>query len=299
MQIQLIERTDRVGRFARQISRPPRAEGSVMAKRPDPVGPPPRIGLVLGAGAAWGAAHVGVLEVLESADVPIAVIVGSSSGAIIGAGYAAGVTAQGLAEWLRSVQWSSFADWRPSRRWALFDSRPIDRIIATSGRPVSIEDLSIPFAAFAFDLRKREPVILRSGPLASALRATVAVPGVLPAVRVDGRILVDGGLADQDAVRAAFELGAERVIVVRFENEPGPDASALTRFLDSATGAKGARARERLAGRVKPDLTIQPVTQGMSRWSARDVARLIDAGRSAADATFPQILALTESSPLP
>ncbi len=253
----------------------------------------------MGGGAAWGAAHVGVLEVLEEAGVPIAVIVGSSSGALIGAGYAAGMTAHRLADWLQSVRWSSFADWRPSRRLALFDSRPIDRITRTAGRPAAIEDLPIPFAAFAFDLRKREPVLLNSGPLAPALRATIAVPGVLPAVRVDSRILVDGGLADQDAVRATIELGAERVIAVRFDSEPAPDAPVLSRLLDTATGAKRARARERLASFVEPDVLIQPVTQGMSRWSSRDVARLIDAGRSAADATFPQILALTESSPLP
>lgn len=252
----------------------------------------PRVGIVLGSGAAWGAAHVGVLQALEEAEVDISVIVGASSGALIGAGYAAGMSAGELAERLQAMRWSSFADWRPSRRWTLFDSRPLVRALAENGHLIDIEDLNRPFGALAFDIRRREPVLLRSGPLSTALRASIAIPGVLPPIRVNGGILVDGSLGDRDAVRAAHDLGAERVIAVRLDSEPGPDASLAARLLDTASGARRARRRDRAMTIVQPDVLIRPHTQGMSRWSARDVPRLVDAGQAATEAALPQIRAM-------
>lgn len=261
------------------------------------LGVAPRVGIVLGAGAAWGAAHVGVLQVLDEEGIAISVIVGSSAGAVIGAGYAGGLTASELAERLPNVRWSSFADWHPSRRWTLFDSSPVDRVVAEGG-PVDIEDLNVAFGVLAFDVRQREPVLLRSGPLATALRASIAIPGLLPPIRVDGRILVDGSLGDRDAVRAAHALGAERVIAVRLDSEPGPDASAAARLLDTVSGARRARIRDTRAAVAPADVLIRPRTQGMSRWTSRDVPRLIAAGRVATEAALPQIRDLMSTFPL-
>jgi len=249
----------------------------------------PRIGIVLGSGAAWGAAHVGVLQTLEDAGIRISVIVGASSGALIGAGYAAGMSAGELAERLQELRWSSFADWHPSRRWTLFDSSPLHRALAETGRPLDIEDLDRAFGVLAFDIRKRQAVLLRSGSLATALRASIAIPGVLPPIRVNGGILVDGSLGDRDAVRAATDLGADRVIAVRLHSEPGADASVTVRLLDTISGARLARSRERASSVLQPDVLIRPDTQGMSRWSARDVPRLIASGQVAAEAALPMI----------
>jgi len=256
----------------------------------------PRLGLVLGSGAAWGAAHVGVLQVIEEAGIQISTIVGASSGAIIGVGYAAGLSASQIAEWLVQVRWSSFADWRPSRRWTLFDSRPIERALARNERVRDFEDLDRTFGVLAFDIRRRQPVVLRSGPLATALRATVAIPGVLPPVRVDGGVLIDGSLGDRDAVNAARELGADRVIAVRLENPPAPDAPVTARMLDVLSGARRARHRDALVGVPEPDVLIRPMTAGLSRWSSRDVPQLVAAGRKAATEALPRIRQLSASS---
>jgi len=142
-------------------------------------------------------------------------------------------------------------------------------------------------------------VLLRSGPLATALRASIAIPGVLPPIRVNGGILVDGSLGDRDAVRAAKDLGADRVIAVRLDSQPAPDASMAVRLLDVVSGARRARRKDREASVVQPDVLIRPSTQGMSRWSARDVPRLVAAGRAAAEAALPQIRDVLSTFPSP
>lgn len=176
----------------------------------------PGLGLVLGGGGAFGAAHVGVLQVLAERDIRPGIVTGTSSGALVAAAYAAGVETETIERAACAFRWGRIARWSLMPRWGLLDTMPIvDAVSAALGEDPLIEDLPRRFAAFATDLRTRRGVILDRGRLSLALRATVAVPGLLPPVRRDGALLADGGMIENVPVTAARALGATRVIVVR------------------------------------------------------------------------------------
>lgn len=248
-----------------------------------------RLGLVLGGGAALGAAHVGVLQALDAAGVQCTVIVGTSAGALIGGGYAAGLTGDELAQLVLTADWSTFAEWRPNRRLGLLDTSPLERSIEEYVGARQIEDLNLRFGAVAFDPLARELVLLESGSLATALRASSAVPGLFPPVRIDGRLLVDGGVSDNVPVWGARKLGADYVIAVGVDSGPAANAGVTARVFDSVSGARRARDRDIPRASATADVFVRPDTQGLSRWTPRDVPLLVDAGRRALESSLEEI----------
>ncbi|GAA5091542.1 patatin-like phospholipase family protein [Microbacterium yannicii] len=235
------------------------------------MGEDPDLGLVLGGGGAFGAAHVGVLQVLAERGIRPGIVTGTSSGALVGAAYGAGVELGALDRAARGFRWSAIARWSLAPRWGLLDTTPIiDAVSRTLGEDPLIEDLPRRFAAFATDLRTRRGVILDSGPLSLALRATVAVPGLLPPVRRGRELLADGGMIDNVPVAAARTLGASRVIVVRLHAkwENVRMMRTVTRTADLA---------------ADPSIVlVQPEMERMAQWTMSDVPRLIAEGRRAA-----------------
>lgn len=235
------------------------------------MGDDPDLGLVLGGGGAFGAAHVGVLQVLAERGIRPGIVTGTSSGALVGAAYGAGVELEALDRAARGFRWSAIARWSLAPRWGLLDTTPIiDAVSRTLGEDPLIEDLPRRFAAFATDLRTRRGVILDSGPLSLALRATVAVPGLLPPVRRGRELLADGGMIDNVPVAAARTLGASRVIVVRLHAkwENVRMMRTVTRTADLA---------------ADPSIVlVQPEMERMAQWTMSDVPRLIAEGRRAA-----------------
>lgn len=172
-----------------------------------------KVAVVLGAGAAKGFAHVGVLKVLESNKIPVHMIVGTSAGSFVGSLYAYGFSAFEL-------QKLSFAITRDDI---------IDLTIPDSGfvkgeklegylnyllRNTPIEKLRIPFYAVATDILTGKEVVFGSGNTGTAVRASCAIPGVFTPVNISGRMYVDGGVVSPVAVEAARRLGADVVIAV-------------------------------------------------------------------------------------
>ena len=238
----------------------------------------PTLGLTLGGGGAFGAAHVGVLRVLEARGLRPGIATGTSSGALVAAAYAAGVELDDIERAVRAFRWRQIARWSWRPRAALLDTRkPLtDAVVRALGTDPMIEDLPRRFGAYATDLRTRRGVTIASGPLSTALRASIAVPGALPPVRVDGMLLADGGMVDNVPVTAARELGAERVVVSRLHAkwENVRMMRTLSRTADLA---------------ADPTVVlIQPEMERMAQWTMTDVPRLIDEGRRAAEAAFEQ-----------
>lgn len=231
----------------------------------------PRLGITLSGGGAFGAAHVGVLQVLEERGIRPGIVTGTSSGALVGAAYAAGLSGEALERIALRFRWSRIARWNLQPRWGLLDTRVIvDAIHSLFDEDPLIEDLPRRFGAVATDLRTRQAVTIDRGPLSAALRATIAVPGILPPVRLGGRLLADGGMVDNVPHAAARELGSDRVIVVhlhaKWEN---------ARMMRSTT-----KIAELVADPTV--LLIQPEMERMAQWTMRDVPRLIAEGRRAA-----------------
>jgi NTE family protein len=205
------------------------------------------IGLVLGGGGARGAAHVGVLKVLEREQVPICVIAGTSMGAVVGSLYAAGYRADEIEDIMETVDWSDVFEDDPPRvelpmrrkedqlrhllgfqlgfregrialpKGAIQGQKfmlMLRRLLLPVWEVENFAELPIPFKAVATDILTGEPVVFDRGDLAAAVRASLSVPGAFAPIEVDGRLLVDGGLVDNVPIEIARSMGATRLIVV-------------------------------------------------------------------------------------
>jgi NTE family protein len=219
----------------------------------------PRIGLVLAGGGAKGGAHVGVLKVLEELHVPIDCIAGTSMGALVGGGYASGIPAAELEKFVTTINWGKVVGMQGRR-----DLEPIEQkragatysnefefgitpdgltlpgglvntsniedllrtYVATARMQDQFDKLPIPYRAVATDMVTGRMVVLKDGDLATAMRASMAIPGAFAPVILDPYILNDGGLVRNIPIDVARELCADRVIVVNLV-EPSVDPKRL------------------------------------------------------------------------
>lgn len=172
----------------------------------------PRVALVLGGGGSRGIAHVGVLEVLQNAGIPIDLIVGTSMGAIVGALFAAGITPAVIGDNLTrigSVNLFSLNLFSAKAR----QQRIRDELRRGLGMK-TFADLNIPLVVTAVDMVSGEEIILDQGELIPALLASSAVPAVFPPVKIGEMQLADGGVIDSVATHVAFRYNPQIVIAV-------------------------------------------------------------------------------------
>ncbi len=175
-----------------------------------------KVGLALAAGGARGAAHAGVLKVLHREGIGISAIAGTSIGAIVGGALAAGVPVARIEqEWLDTGLPKVARSFLPTfPRAGLSSGGELSKYLRALLGDRRIEDLPIPFAAVACDFDTGEAVVLKSGPLVDAMRASASIPGIFFPVWLEGHLLVDGGLVDPLPVRECRQLGADVVIGV-------------------------------------------------------------------------------------
>lgn len=182
-----------------------------------PAAPPPskpaKIALVLGAGAAKGFAHVGVVKILESQKIPIHMVVGTSAGSFVGSLYAAGYDAYALQGIALSLQKKDVAELTfPDNGFIKGES--LRDFVNAKVRGLPIEKLKIPLYVVATDIRNGEGVVFNSGNTGMAVQASAAVPGVYQPAKFAGTSYVDGGLVNPLAVDVARKYGADVVIAV-------------------------------------------------------------------------------------
>lgn len=271
---------------------------------------PPRVGLALSGGGVRGLAHIGVLKVLTDAGIPIHCVAGTSAGGLIGALFAAGMTPQKMEE--EALRMAS------PRRILPFLNRGLPFRGLLSGQKVyeylefllgdvTFDQLHIPLAVVAVDLNTGQKVVLREGRVVDAVRATIALPGLLSPVERDGQLLVDGGLVDNLPADAARQMGAEKVVAVDISTDEGTIASlreelkrrpfipdGLAEMADVLWRSVVVMMREanlRNLEDARPDLLIRPVLPpgvtvltGLTR-----AAEIIAAGEEAAHAALPRL----------
>ena len=270
----------------------------------------PTIGLVLSGGGARGVAHVGVIEVLDELQIPVDFVAGTSMGAIVGGLYASGMSADELSHFVETVDWSKLLTDRPPRAERSFRRKSDDigflvdfelgvdksGLIFPGGfiqgqnleialkrlalPVISIDDfdeLPIPFRAVATDIVSGEAVAIDSGDLAAAMRASMSAPGIFKPVRRDGRILVDGGIANNLPIQIVREMGADILIVVDVgfpllpEEELG---SALAVTKQMLTILINGRAQDQIASLTSDDILISP---DLGAFGSQDFQRLPEA----------------------
>ena len=268
----------------------------------------PKIGLVLSGGGARGAAHIGVIRALEEMHVPIDAVAGTSMGAVVGGLYAAGLSGDEIAGVFRELDWQDLLRDRAPRKDLVYRRKQDDRsFLATGGLGIRADDgvvlplglvqgqkitqvlrnatmgvadvqdfdrLPTPFRGLATDLESGNPVVLRSGDLATVLRASMSAPGVFAPVEIDGRLLVDGGLVDNLPVDLAREMGVDVVIAVDV-SFPLAKRSGLETPLDVTNqmiAIMVRRGTEASRGELKPgDVLVEPE---LGRMTSIDFTRM-------------------------
>ena len=219
-----------------------------------------KIGLVLSGGGAKGSAHIGVLKVLEEHNIPVDYVVGTSIGAYVGGMYALGYDVEDIESIMLGLPWADgYSDTIPRESLSYANKQHRDRynlsirlgysdgefkvphglllgqsayqILQRSTDTVSafasFDDLAIPFRAVASDIATAQPVILDSGSINQAMKASAAVPGIVAAVVIDGKVLVDGGITNNMPIDVVKEMGADIVIAIDI-GSPLADKSELT-----------------------------------------------------------------------
>jgi NTE family protein len=270
----------------------------------------PRIALVLGSGGVRSIAALGIAEVLAGQGIRPDVIVGCSSGALIGATLALGVsshealhTATSLwsAELTQQHRWRSYAQLL-APRWfgfdagfALRDDRRIEQRIRSAFGTWRLEALPTPLRVVATEARSGERVVLRDGELTTALRASIALPLIFPSVEVSGRRLVDGVVSDPLPVAVASDaavvltLGFKGVMPRRVNRASRLVAQASTALINNLQQARIDAARS--AGQRVFEIELG-LDRHVGLWETRAMPYLFEAGRRAARAQLGQITAL-------
>jgi NTE family protein len=280
----------------------------------------PKIGLALSGGGARGAAHIGVLEVIEERRVPIDYIAGTSMGAIIGGLYASGMTVEELKSLIATVDWDDVLDDsipredRSFRRkrdddYFLVKSRPgisgfklrlppgvldawkVDLMLKRYTLPVvterNFQDLSIPFKAIAADLETGEVVVLDHGDLALAIRSSMSIPVAFAPREIDGKLLVDGGISNNLPVEIVREMGAGVVIAVDISS-PLSEREKLDTVLgvtEQITSIMTRRSTDQQIGTLSTrDIFIQPDLGEITTASFNQAENAVPAGVVAANA---------------
>ena len=183
----------------------------------------PVIGLVLGAGAARGFAHVGVIKALEAQGIRPDIVVGSSAGSVIAALFASGATGNELNRLALNLDEATIADWGlpfAGRFGGLIKGDALQNMVNREVQNKSIEQMRIPLGIVATELQSGKGILFRSGNTGLAVRASCSVPGVFQPAVISGKEYVDGGLVAPVPVSYARQMGATLVIAVNISSEP-------------------------------------------------------------------------------
>ena len=178
------------------------------------------VGLALGSGGARGYAHIGVIKTLEANNIPIDIVTGCSIGSVIGGFYAAGLTIDDIENIALTTKgrkvFAILAEPRIKQR--VSGKEQVEDFLENYLSGKTFKDCCLPFAALATDVTNGESVVLNSGRLTPAIRASISVPGAFKPISIDGKLLADGGLAAPVPVKTARDMGADVVIAVNLDS---------------------------------------------------------------------------------
>lgn len=248
----------------------------------------PRVGLALAGGFARGIAHIGVLRVLREAGIPIDAVAGTSVGALIGASFCSGASLEEMQRIGATTTFADFGRWTPS--WlGLATNQRMERYLERLSPAKTFEELVTPLAIATTDINDGVSVYYTHGPIAPALRASCAYPGLFVPIQYEGRTLVDGFLTAPVPIEGALLLGAEVVIAVFLE--AGNMAQPRT-FTDVLSRSFNILQRHSdLAWRAQANVIIEPDVKSFVWDDFTKTPEMVAAGEQAALAALPAIRA--------
>ena len=285
----------------------------------------PKTCLVLGGGGARGAAHIGVLKVLEREHIPIDCVVGTSMGSIVGGLYASGYKADEIAQAMQAIDWGDIFTDDPPRgdhsmrrkedslhflgtvELGVRDKKirlpqgvvqgqklllTLRRLLISTWDVETFDQLPIPFRVNATNIVNGDEIIFSQGDLALAIRASMSVPGVFAPIRVDGKLLVDGGIANNVPVAEGRKMGGVRLIVVDV-GTPVADEEAMTSPLAIANQVVSILVQKRIDAEIASmqpgDVFIQPQLGELTAADFDKSEEAIAIGKAAAEKMLPAL----------
>jgi NTE family protein len=289
----------------------------------------PRVGLVLGGGGARGAAHVGVLEVLDRLRVPVDCVAGTSMGALVSGALASGLSPAQMRQALAAADWADMFNDDPDFAERNFRSKRLtQRYLAGSevglapdglrylpgvlnGEKIKlffnqlvhddatsrrIEALALPLSIVATDIGDGSRVVFRAGSLTQAMRASMSVPGLLAPTEVDGRRLVDGGLVDNVPIGEVRERCRADVVIAVDVGSPLQEAQSVHSLLSVSTQMVGILTQQNvtrsLATLTPRDIYLRPDLGNITSTDFQRNGEAAERGRAAAEAVRDRLAAL-------
>ncbi|NLW56053.1 MAG: patatin-like phospholipase family protein [Firmicutes bacterium] len=252
----------------------------------------PRIAWALGGGGARGFAHLGVLKVLQEADIPIDALSGTSMGAVMAVLYAAGADLKYLTALAGNIAWEKFVDLR-FPRYGLVEGKRITPLIRLLTKNKRLEELELPVRVVATDLLTGEEIIFSEGEIEIAVRASISIPGIFTPVTYENRVLVDGGVVAGLPVGAAAEMGMDLVMAVSVPGELSQEAPrSVFDILYRTFEVMAKRANSLQAG--KADYVIAPKVGKVGTGQFYRAEECIEQGELAAREALPEIKKIIE-----
>ncbi|MBL7064143.1 MAG: patatin-like phospholipase family protein [Anaerolineae bacterium] len=281
-----------------------------------------QIGLALSGGGAKGIAHIGVLKVLEEAQIPVHMVAGTSMGGVVAAAYAAGRSASEIEQSFRSLRLLDIVQRDRTGLGLLGQDKMASRLREALGGDLTFDQLKLDLALVAVDLETGEEIVIREGSVVEAALATAALPIVFPPVRWRGRMLIDGGVLNPVPFDTVRQMGADRVIAVHTLHDlssmpeagtpsRGRGAEAVIRLLlyrsrwtpllDVSERSLGIMSRKLVEQRMReapPDLMIEVLLKDVGLFDLDQVDVCLRAGEKAARQHLSELIELRDT-PLP
>lgn len=251
-----------------------------------------RVALILGGGGTKGMAHVGVLEELEKAQIPIDIIVGCSAGSIVGALYADCPDVSNLKKIFSPLKVWDILDVNAWRwRYGLVQGNSLRQFLCKNLSCRRFEELKIPLYVVATDLLQGDLACFSTGLIIPAVHASSAVPFVFSPVVHHERFLVDGGVVDPVPVQVAKRLEAEVILAVDLSQML--PKTCPTHLFGIASRAAEIKFLLQSESCIKDaDILIRPELNGMGMFDDKDLEKVYQAGRLAAEKAIPELIAL-------
>ena len=251
------------------------------------------LGLALGAGSAKGFAHIGFLQVLEEAGIPVDYVCGSSMGAVVGAVYCCGTNLKIAGELVSKMNEKELFDFKIPRKGGFLRGDKFQSLVRLLTKDKTFDEAQIPFSCVAVDLYSGKLVVLSEGKIYEATRGSYALPGVFEPYPFRGMLLTDGGVISRVPCEVVRRMGADVVVGVDVGyrgHEDGKYPLRMERTWDYMNACM--RIMQWELARLKEDsadLIVAPYVWDLDSNSTADAAEIIERGRRSAEAALPRI----------
>lgn len=256
-----------------------------------------KFGLALGGGGSRGVAHIGVIKALEEEGLKPDFVSGCSMGSVVGACYAMGMSCEEMMEKVSKLKTIKLVDLSaaPITRLALLRGNKMQKLISGELGDITFDQLKIPFSCVASDLYSGRLVHIKEGSVATAVCASSSIPIIFPPVKLEDKLLVDGGVLCRVPTEQVKELGATKVIAVDVLVNTGESVKKVKNIVAMVTRVfdmmdyNGSEMKKQIL-KSENELWLQPEMKGMSQYVVKDLVRAYREGYETAKAKMPDII---------